>query len=120
MGKTSKSKSNDGETTSEQKIHTKKPKTKTNKTTEAREIGKALRQVELPKSADGLTAEKLSADQKMIFKKECQNLYGHRYSARRALPAHSIESATSQLEARMREKAKQLKEKKMKKKTEQN
>lgn len=79
------------------------------------QIACALRNVELPKSADGLTAEKLSADQKMVFKKHCQNLYGHKFSGRRKLPAHSIELATSQLEAKMREKAKQLKEKMNKK-----
>lgn len=82
----------------------------------AKEVANALRNVELPKSAEGLTAEKLSPDQKMVFKKHCQNLYGHKFSGRRKLPAHSIESATSQLEAKMKEKAKQLKEKKKKKK----
>lgn len=80
----------------------------------AKEIAKALRSVELPKSAEGLTAEQLSSDQKMVFKKHCQNMYGHKFSGRRKLPAHSIESATSQLEAKMREKAKQLKQKKKK------
>lgn len=80
----------------------------------AKQVASALRSVELPKSAEGLTAEKLSSDQKMVFKKHCQNLYGHKFSGRRKLPADSIELATSQLEAKMREKAKQLKEKKKK------
>lgn len=80
----------------------------------AKQIACALRSVELPKSAEGLTAEKLTSDQKMVFKKHCQNLYGHKFADRQKWPAHSIEMATSQLEAKMREKAKQLREKKKK------
>lgn len=85
----------------------------------AKEIAIALQKVELPTSAEGLTAEKLSSDQKMVFKKQCQNLYGHKFTQKKPA-ALSIESATSQLEAKMREKAKQLKEKKKKKQTEWN
>lgn len=75
-------------------------------------LGKALHAIELPKTADGLTAEKLTTEQKVIFKKECQNLYGHQYSkGKRKLPANSIESATQQLAARMKVKQQQLKSK---------
>lgn len=123
MGKTKGAKVNDEDAKSngeKQKQKTKKqPKTNDRNAEEiekAKQIACALRSVKLPKSADGLTAEKLSSDQKMVFKKHCQNLYGHKFSGRRKLPAHSIETATSQLEAKMREKAKQLKEKKIKKK----
>lgn len=76
----------------------------------ARELGK----VELPESSEGLTAEKLNAEQKNVFKKECQRMYGHKFSTKRKLPASSLESATLQLQAKMKEKAALLKSKKKK------
>lgn len=73
----------------------------------------ALRAVELPKSSKGLTAEKLTEDQKHVFKKQCQKLYGPKSGDRRKLPATSIEVATSQLadkiKAQLAEKRKQKK-----------
>lgn len=77
-------------------------------------IASALKSVKLPTSADGLTAEQLTSDQKMVIKKQCQNMYGHKFSTKRKLPASSIESATLQLAAKMKEKQKQLKSKKKK------
>lgn len=77
-----------------------------------RQMARELSKVELPKTGDGLTAEKLSAEQKNVFKKECQNLYGHKFSTKRKLPANSLESATLQLQAKMKEKAAQLTNKK--------
>lgn len=76
---------------------------------------KALSTIELPKSSDGLSADKLTEDQKVVFKKQCQNLYGHKFSKKRKLPAVSVEDATAQLQAKMREKAELLKAKKTKK-----
>lgn len=75
-------------------------------------IAKALKSVQLPTTADGLTAEQLTSEQKMVFKKHCQNMYGHKFSTKRKLPANSIESATVQLAAKMKERQKQLKQKK--------
>lgn len=119
MGKTKDRKASDEAAKSSSKLQkTKKQPKQDERSAEdiekAKRIASALRSVGLPKSAEGLTADKLTSDQKMIFKKHCQNLYGHKFSERRKLPAHSIELATSQLEAKMREKAKQLKEKKKK------
>lgn len=118
MGKTKNNKVREEASSSKLQKTKKQPKTDERSAEEiekSRQIASSLRSVALPKTAEGLTAEKLSADQKMIFKKHCQNLYGHQFSGRRKLPAHSIELATSQLETKMREKAKQLKEKKKKK-----
>lgn len=94
---------------------------KTRKSTESTEtmkaFGKAMHAIELPTTADGLTADKLTAEQKNIFKKECQYMYGHQYAkGKRKLPANSIESATLQLAARM--KAKQVEKKNKSKSTE--
>lgn len=71
-----------------------------------------LRSIELPKSADGLTAEQLTENQKIVFKRECQKIYGHKYIERRKLPANSLETATAQLEAKLK---KELKQKKLQK-----
>lgn len=84
----------------------------------AKKIGKmsrmdALRAVELPKSSRGLTAEKLTEDQKHVFKKQCQKMYGQKFAEHRKLPASSIEVAASQLadkiKAQLAEKRKQKK-----------
>lgn len=72
----------------------------------------ALRAVELPKSADGLTADQLTEDQKHVFKRHCQEMYGHRFSERRKLPAYSMETAALQLAAKMQEKLAQRKKEK--------
>lgn len=86
------------------------------KTNAAKSIGAQLHSIALPKSADGLTADQLTEDQKIVFKKECQKLYGHKYVEKRQLPAYSLEKATSQLEIKLKEKLQQKKlEKKMKK-----
>lgn len=76
----------------------------------------ALNAVELPKSADGLTADQLTENQKHVFKRHCQEMYGHRFSDKRKLPANSLEAATSQLAAKMQEKLAQRKKDKQKKK----
>lgn len=80
-------------------------------------IAKSLKSVKLPTTADGLTAEQLTSEQKMVFKKQCQHMYGHKFSTKRKLPANSIESATLQLAAKMKEKQKQLKQMKKGQKT---
>lgn len=82
----------------------------------SKSVAAQLRAIELPKSADGLTAEQLSEDQKIVFKRECQKMYGHKHVEKRKLPAYSLEAATSQLEAKLKEKLNQRKlEKKNKK-----
>lgn len=107
MGKTGKGKTNDKES-----IHkTKKPVAESET---SKSFISALREVELPKSAKGLTAEQLSADQKIVFKRECQRLYGYNAANKRKLPANSIESASFQLAEKMRQKAEQLKNNKQK------
>lgn len=110
------------------KIKTKTTETKTEKVTQPssshgiekinqpKSYAAQLRSIELPKSADGLTADQLTEDQKIVFKKECQKMYGHKYVEKRKLPANSLEAATNQLEAKLKEKLQQRKlEKKMKK-----
>lgn len=82
---------------------------KSKKNDESQRIGAALREVELPKTAEGLSAEKLTADQKNVIKKHCQNMYGHRFSTREKLPANSLETAALQLEAKMKAKLEQRK-----------
>lgn len=92
-------------------------KKKSKQIDESQRISDALRAVELPKSSENLTAEQLTADQKNVFKKHCQNMYGHRYSTREKLPASSLESATLQLAAKMKEKLERRKKDKKKKKS---
>lgn len=102
MGKTEKNKSNEKEL-----LH--KTKKKPESSEEAKSYGAALRAIEMPTTADGLTAETLSSEQKIIFKKHCQNMYGHQYSkGKRKMAANSIESATLQLAARMKAKKEQM------------
>lgn len=75
-----------------------------------------VKSVGLPQNADGLTADKLTENQKHALKKVCAKMYGHQHSVRKSLPAHSLESATVQLAAKMKEKlAQQKRDKKMKK-----
>lgn len=96
---------------SEEKLLDESPSsTRAHRVREAIELSK----IELPKTADGLTAEKLSSEQKNVFKRECQRLYGHKFSTKRKLPANSLEVATLQLQAKMKEKAALLKNKKAK------
>lgn len=86
------------------------------KSNQQKSVAAQLRSVELPKSADGLTADQLTENQKIVFKRECQKMYGHKYVEKRKLPAYSLETATSQLEAKLKEKQLQRKlEKKNKK-----
>lgn len=101
MGKTEKNKS-----TAEESLH--KTKKQTESTDEATSYGAALRAIKMPTTAAGLTAENLTSEQKVIFKKHCQNMYGHQYSkGKRKLPASTIESATLQLAAKMKAKQEQ-------------
>lgn len=86
------------------------------KSNHGKSVGAQLRSIELPKSADGLTAEQLNENQKIVFKRECQKMYGHKYVERRKLPANSIETAAAQLEAKLKEKLKQKKLEKIKQK----
>lgn len=74
----------------------------------------ALRAVELPKTAEGLTADQLTENQKHVFKRHCQEMYGHRVSEKRKLPANSLETASMQLAAKMQEKLAQRKKDKKK------
>lgn len=105
MGKTKKSKDVQKET-----INRTRKSGDDNETTKS--VAQTLRSIELPTSADGLTAEKLNAEQKIVFKKHCQNMYGHKYAAgKRKLPANSIESATVQLAAKMKERMERMKNK---------
>lgn len=76
-----------------------------------------IQSVGLPATSDGLTAEKLTENQKHALKKVCAKMYGHQHSVRTKLPANSLDSATVQLAQKMQEKlAQQRKDKKMKKK----
>lgn len=105
MGKTKKSNSSQKET-----INRTKKSGDGNETTKS--VAQTLRSIELPSSADGLTADKLNAEQKIVFKKHCQNMYGHKYAAgKRKLPANTIESATVQLAAKMKERMERQKNK---------
>lgn len=105
MGKTDKHTNNNKEP-----VHkTKKPASDVGT---SKSIASALRSIELPKTAEGLTAEQLTADQKIVFKRECQHLYGYKATNKRKLPANSIESASFQLAEKMRQKAEQLKNRK--------
>lgn len=75
-----------------------------------------IKSVNLPENVEGLTAEKLTPNQKNALKKVCAKMYGHQHSERRNLPANSVESATVQLAAKLKEKlAQQKRDKKMKK-----
>lgn len=75
-----------------------------------------IKSVDLPENVDGLTADKLTENQKHALKKVCAKMYGHQHSVRKSLPAYSLESATVQLAAKMKEKlAQQKRDKKMKK-----
>lgn len=76
-----------------------------------------VKAVGLPENVDGLTADKLTENQKHALKKVCAKMYGHQHSEKKRLPASSLESATAQLAAKMKEKlAQQKRDKKMKKK----
>lgn len=68
---------------------------------------KILHSTEKPK--EYLPAAHLTADQKHIVKKKCQNLYNYKHSEKRVT---TIETATNQLEQMMQTKALQLKLKK--------
>lgn len=68
-----------------------------------------IKSVDLPENADGLTADQLTANQKNALKKVCAKMYGHQHSVKQHLPAHSLESATAQLAAKMKEKLAQQK-----------
>lgn len=113
MGKTSSTK----DTEKSSKIHESGPSHKLEKKStqpHGQSRSEALRSVELPKSADGLTADQLTENQKHVFKRHCQEMYGHRFSDKRKIPANSLEAATSQLAAKMQEKLAQRKKEKKK------
>lgn len=75
-----------------------------------------VKSVGLPADVDGLTADKLTENQKHALKKVCAKMYGHQHTEKKRLPAHSLESATAQLAAKMKEKlAQQKRDKKLKK-----
>lgn len=82
----------------------------------AEKLEAIVKSVGLPENVDDLTADKLTENQKHALKKVCAKMYGHQHSERRRLPANSLESATAQLAAKMKEKlAQQKRDKKMKK-----
>lgn len=112
MGKT---KNQTNESKSEKLVHP----SSTNaikKSNHGKSIAAQLRSIELPQSADSLTAEQLTENQKIVFKRECQKMYGHKYVERRKLPANTLEIAAAQLEAKLKEKLKQKKLEKSKQK----
>lgn len=76
-------------------------------------LAAVIKSVGLPESAEGLTADKLSENQKHVLKKVCAQMYGHKHTERKTLPARSLESATAQLAERMKQ---QLAQRKMDKK----
>lgn len=79
-------------------------------------LEKIVKAVGLPENVDGLTADDLTENQKHALKKVCAKMYGHQHSEKKRLPASSLESATAQLAAKMKEKlAQQKRDKKMKK-----
>lgn len=61
------------------------------------------------RSSEYLPASHLTADEKHIVKKQCQQLYNYKHTEKRVT---TIETATSQLEQMMQTKALQLKLKK--------
>lgn len=79
-------------------------------------IESIVKAVGLPENVDGLTADQLTENQKHALKKVCAKMYGHQHSEKKRLPASSLESATAQLAAKMKEKlAQQKRDKKLKK-----
>lgn len=89
--------------------------------TDSEKLSSIIKSVGLPESADGITADQLTENQKNALKKVCTKMYGHQHSVKRQLPANSLESATVQLAAKMKEKlAQKKKEKKKQKKTTNN
>lgn len=98
-------------TTSSNKV---KKSPKPNAATEKLEA--IIRSVDLPENDGNLTADQLTPNQKNALKKVCAKMYGHQHAVKRNLPANSLESATAQLAAKMKEKlAQQKRDKKMKK-----
>lgn len=75
-----------------------------------------IKSVGLPANDDNLTADKLSENQKHALKKVCAQMYGHKHTEKRTLPAKSLESATAQLAQKMQEKLSQRKKDKKKQK----
>lgn len=75
-----------------------------------------IKSVGLPKNAEGLTADQLTENQKHVLKKVCTKMYGHQHSERLKMPATSLESASVQLAAKMKEKLAQRKKDKKKQK----
>lgn len=79
-------------------------------------LEKIVKTVGLPENVDGLTADQLTENQKHALKKVCAKMYGHQHSEKKRGPASSLESATAQLAAKMKEKlAQQKRDKKLKK-----
>lgn len=79
-------------------------------------LSSIIKSVGLPENADNITAEQLSENQKHALKKVCAQMYGHQHSQKKTLPARSLESATAQLAAKMKEKLAQRKKEKKKQK----
>lgn len=124
MGK-NKSKSKDKESNKKFDMEISSPSGKVTKIpkpqSDTEKLSSIIKSVGLPDSADGMTADKLTENQKHALKKVCAKMYGHQHSVKKQLPANSIESATAQLEAKMKEKLAQKKrEKKKQKKTTSN
>lgn len=71
-----------------------------------------IKSVRLPENTEGLTAEKLTENQKHALKKVCAKMYGHQHTEKKQLPAKSLESATAQLAEKMKEKLAQRKREK--------
>lgn len=80
-------------------------------------LSAVIKSVGLPESAEGLTADQLTENQKHALKKVCTKMYGHQHSVKQKMPAKSLESATVQLAQKMKEKLAQKKKEKKKQKT---
>lgn len=78
-------------------------------------LSAVIKSVGLPRDSDDLTADQLTENQKHVLKKVCAKMYGHQHTEKRVLPAKSLESATAQLEQKMKEKLAQRKKDKKKK-----
>lgn len=79
-------------------------------------LSAVIKSVGLPDSAEGVTADQLTENQKHALKKVCAKMYGHQHTEKRKLPAHSLETATAQLAKKMKEKLAQKKKEKKKQK----
>lgn len=114
MGKNKPNTNNKNNDKCEQSSDNIKKMSKTHTKTE--KLASIINTVGMPTSAEGLTADQLTENQKHALKKVCAQMHGHQHSTKKALPARSLESATVQLAQKMKEKLAQHKKNQQKQK----